>query len=1016
MPQRIEERVRPITPQLAWRVAVLGGIAFVLFAIVFFRLWYLQVLTGDQARLQGARQPRAARSAIEAPRGDIVDRNNVKLVRTKQAAVVQIVPSQLPESVRDQADEYRKALAAAEQERLRGAPTARRAFERQLRDDGRKSTKDERSELRRLREGRRHGAHGRRSRPRPRPSRSCCELYRRVGEVIHVAADDDPRARDPRDRRRAVLERHDPHRRAARAVQLHARAARVLPRRRRHQALPAPLPARRDSPRSCSGRSPRSPTSSSRCDELQRGSSRARGSARAGSRSTTTSTCAASTATRASSSTRSAAATSSARSRSRDPKQGQRLKLTLDFDLQKAGDAALEQAIANSEYQTNAGAWIAMDPRDGAILGMGSKPGFDASVFAKPISQKTYEFLTSDDTGAPLLNRVTESGYPTGSTFKPVTALAALDEGLINPRTTINDTGHLEIGTQEYQNAKEASFGTINASDALKVSSDIFFFQLGAWANDRDRVIQRWAKRLGFGRKTGIDLPGEAAGPRARRRVAQRRLPALQRVRREGRPGRGHDGRRCTSAAGSRRPGRRATTSTSPSARATCRRRRCSSPSPTRRSPTTARSCSRTSARRSRTATASSCRTSAIKPRRKIKLNQRDRQVVLDGLRRAANEEKGTSADVFAGWPRAVHGLRQDRHGRARAEPRPGVVRLLRQGRRAADRRRRDRREGRLRREHGGTRGAPDPLRVVRCARPRVPRRDERDAMSAQTIQPASEPPPPLVPREWRLRLDPLLLLATLGLVACSLIALKGATADDIDADPLYYVKRQGVYIVVGLVLMYGVSRHRLLAAARAALPDLRRADRVAGRRAGAGAGHTRRPGVDRAAGLQPAAVRARQGAARRRAGRLRRRADARDGAPDDGARDAARAAADDARDGRARPRVGHRLRRRHARDPVRRGRAVAPFRGAAGAVRGQRHVRARRRAEARRRGARALPGGSPDRVPAPVGGSRRRRLPAGAGADRRSARARRPAAASRTPPRPRSASCPSTTPTSSTP
>ena len=79
--------------------------------------------------------------------------------------------------------------------------------------------------------------------------------------------------------------------------------------------------------------------------------------------------------------------------------------------------------------------------------------------------------------------------------------------------------------------------------------------------------------------------------------------------------------------------------------------------------------------------------------------------------------------------------------------------------------------------------------------------------MSAQTIQPASEPPPPLMPREWRLRLDPLLLLATLGLVACSLVALKGATAGDDPADPLFYVKRQGVYIIVGLVLMYAVSR-----------------------------------------------------------------------------------------------------------------------------------------------------------------------------------------------------------------
>jgi rod shape determining protein RodA len=79
--------------------------------------------------------------------------------------------------------------------------------------------------------------------------------------------------------------------------------------------------------------------------------------------------------------------------------------------------------------------------------------------------------------------------------------------------------------------------------------------------------------------------------------------------------------------------------------------------------------------------------------------------------------------------------------------------------------------------------------------------------MSASTIQPASEPPPPLVPREWRLRLDPLLLLATLGLVACSLQALRGATQNDIPGSPWYYVERQGIYAIVGLLLMYAVSR-----------------------------------------------------------------------------------------------------------------------------------------------------------------------------------------------------------------
>jgi rod shape determining protein RodA len=75
------------------------------------------------------------------------------------------------------------------------------------------------------------------------------------------------------------------------------------------------------------------------------------------------------------------------------------------------------------------------------------------------------------------------------------------------------------------------------------------------------------------------------------------------------------------------------------------------------------------------------------------------------------------------------------------------------------------------------------------------------------TIQPASEPPPPLVPREWHLRLDPLLLLASLGLVAASLIALRGATQNDIAGQPHYYVYRQAVYAGIGLVLMYGVSR-----------------------------------------------------------------------------------------------------------------------------------------------------------------------------------------------------------------
>src|SRR5215217_3887308 len=90
---------------------------------------------------------------------------------------------------------------------------------------------------------------------------------------------------------------------------------------------------------------------------------------------------------------------------------------------------------------------------------------------------------------------------------------------------------------------------------------------------------------------------------------------------------------------------------------------------------------------------------------------------------------------------------------------------------------------------------------------PDTPLRLARRVSTATPIRPASEPPPPLVPREWRLRLDPLLLIAAVGLVAASCIAIKGSTADDVPGDPLYYFERQLAYGVVGVLLMYGLSR-----------------------------------------------------------------------------------------------------------------------------------------------------------------------------------------------------------------
>jgi penicillin-binding protein 2 len=196
-----------------------------------------------------------------------------------------------------------------------------------------------------------------------------------------------------------------------------------------------------------------------------------------------------------------------------EPKQGERVQLTLDLGLQRAAHNAMRKAIGWGAHNgAVAGAYVAMDPTNGEILALGSYPSFDANILARPISQRTYDDLISPAKGAPLFNRAIAATYPTGSIFKPITAIAALTHGLIDTSRTIVDTGKWKLGTQSYQNAREASFGSINLVEALKVSSDIFFFQLGAAADAKGPIIQQWARRLGLGHTTGIDLPGEFSG------------------------------------------------------------------------------------------------------------------------------------------------------------------------------------------------------------------------------------------------------------------------------------------------------------------------------------------------------------------------------------------------------------------------------------------------------------------------------------------------------------------------
>jgi penicillin-binding protein 2 len=197
------------------------------------------------------------------------------------------------------------------------------------------------------------------------------------------------------------------------------------------------------------------------------------------------------------------------------PIQGRQMRLTLDLGLQRAANNAVARGIEAAHGNGNpadAGAYVALDPRDGEVLALGSYPSFDANVFAKPIDQETYEELNSEENGAPLFNRAISAGYPTASTFKPITSFAAVDNGIITPSTVLNDPGVFEYGGRQFKNAGDAVFGSLSLPRALQVSSDVFFYQLGAALNERGPVLQEWARKLGFGKPTGIDLPGEYGG------------------------------------------------------------------------------------------------------------------------------------------------------------------------------------------------------------------------------------------------------------------------------------------------------------------------------------------------------------------------------------------------------------------------------------------------------------------------------------------------------------------------
>lgn len=165
------------------------------------------------------------------------------------------------------------------------------------------------------------------------------------------------------------------------------------------------------------------------------------------------------------------------------------------------------QEKAVSLLEGRRGAVIAIDPSNGEIIAYVSKPDYDLKAMSGKVSPEYYTMLREDE-GHPLVNRGVMSGYPPGSTWKMLVAIAGLQEGLINENTTFGCSGSFQFGNRSY--GCHSAHGAVNVKSAIKASCNVFFYQLGLKLG-LDRMA-KYAEMFGFGRKTQVDIPNENVG------------------------------------------------------------------------------------------------------------------------------------------------------------------------------------------------------------------------------------------------------------------------------------------------------------------------------------------------------------------------------------------------------------------------------------------------------------------------------------------------------------------------
>jgi len=217
------------------------------------------------------------------------------------------------------------------------------------------------------------------------------------------------------------------------------------------------------------------------------------------------------------------------------PESGDSIRLTIDDELQRTAEEALAFGVRlahdNGEWAANGGALVAMNVNTGEILALATNPTFDPSIYVGTVDEKDLRALGKSG-NYPAVNRAISGIYPPGSTFKPITALAALEERLLSAGEAVQCTGKEVIDGQTFMNWDPYKNEPMILATALANSCDTYFYDVALrFYRQPDSPLQRWSKRMGFGAPTGVDLGPEEDGlvptPEWRRRTFEEEIDKI---------------------------------------------------------------------------------------------------------------------------------------------------------------------------------------------------------------------------------------------------------------------------------------------------------------------------------------------------------------------------------------------------------------------------------------------------------------------------------------------------------